>query len=82
MLLSEVDHLRDFFSGCVLKNAGGRINSMAELQERARTVATQCGAEADHPLLQLVDDLCQEGDRIVDDAKKEHMDLLQQVGWF
>lgn len=37
---------------------------------------------ADHPLIQLVEELCREGERITDEAKKDKEDLRQQVSFY
>lgn len=50
---------------------------MAELQERARNMLSEGCSKS--PLLNLVEELCTEGDRIIGDAKKDHDDLVQQV---
>lgn len=54
--------------------------TLAELREKARAIVSETPGGDEHPLLQLVEDLCREGDRLTDDAKKEHDDLVRQVG--
>lgn len=56
--------------------------TMAELLEKARVAAAECGAASDHPLLQLVEDVCREGERLAEEARKEQKDLLQQVNFW
>lgn len=82
MLLCEKERLLDAFGTFISNNAGGNVVTMAELLERARAVAAECGAANDHPLLQLVEDVCREGERLAEEARKEQKDLLQQVIFF
>lgn len=60
---------------------GDRIATLTELQDRARSMVAECATSADHPLLQLVEELCREGDRITEEAKNDHEDLRQQVSF-
>lgn len=53
--------------------------TLAELQEKARAIVSESSDGQEHPLFQLVEDLCREGDRLTEDAKKEHDDLVRQV---
>lgn len=53
--------------------------TFAELQEKARGIISEWELEADNPVLVLLEDLCKEGDRITEEAKRDHEDLLQQV---
>ncbi|KAF5306240.1 hypothetical protein FQA39_LY08938 [Lamprigera yunnana] len=58
---------------------GERIAILGELQDRARNMVVECASGADHPLLELVEELCREGSRISEEAKNEHEDLQQQI---
>lgn len=58
---------------------GGKIANLAELQDKARTLVADWKNGSDHPLIQLVEELCREGERITDEAKKDKEDLRQQV---
>ncbi|GJQ85464.1 hypothetical protein Trydic_g23887 [Trypoxylus dichotomus] len=58
---------------------GGKIANLAELQERARSLVAEWKNGADHPLIQLVEELCREGERITEEAKRDKEDLRQQV---
>ncbi|KAK9719890.1 Pericentrin-AKAP-450 domain of centrosomal targeting protein [Popillia japonica] len=58
---------------------GGKIGNLADLQERARMLVAEWKNGADHPLIQLVEELCREGERITDEAKKDKEDLRQQI---
>ncbi|KRT80804.1 hypothetical protein AMK59_6020, partial [Oryctes borbonicus] len=49
---------------------GGKIANLAELQEKARTLVAEWKNGADHPLIQLVEELCREGERITEEAKR------------
>lgn len=53
--------------------------TLIELREKARNLVAECGTNTDNPLLQLIDDLCKEGDTIIDEEQKEKEDLKQQV---
>lgn len=56
--------------------------TFAELQEKARGIISEWELETDNPVLVLLEDLCKEGDRITEEAKRDHEDLLQQVSDF
>ncbi|KAK5641438.1 hypothetical protein RI129_009985 [Pyrocoelia pectoralis] len=56
-----------------------RIAVLGELQERARSMVLECASTANHPLLELVEELCSEGNRVTEEAKNEHHDLQQQI---
>lgn len=58
---------------------GDGRETFAELQERARAVISEWETEGDNPILVLLEDLCKEGDRMTEEAKKDHDDLVQQV---
>lgn len=53
--------------------------TFAELQEKARMLISEWEMETDNPVLVLLEDLCKEGDRISEEAKRDHEDLIQQV---
>lgn len=53
--------------------------SLGELQERARILVAESGINSNHALVQLIDELCKEGDRILEEAYRDREDLLQQV---
>ncbi|PNF22692.1 hypothetical protein B7P43_G07122 [Cryptotermes secundus] len=57
-----------------------RLHNMAQLQDKARSVLSE-RAFGDHksPHLKLIEELCQEGDRLSEEARKERDDLQQQV---
>ncbi|XP_022916668.2 early endosome antigen 1 isoform X1 [Onthophagus taurus] len=57
----------------------GKIGNLIELQEKARNLAAEWKSGADHPLLELIEELCREGERIDDESKKEKRDLIQQI---
>ncbi|XP_012253145.2 A-kinase anchor protein 9 isoform X3 [Athalia rosae] len=55
--------------------------SSSQLQERVRTVLSNGGGDNSY-LLQLIEDLCRQGDKVADEARKEKEDLqLQQVSF-
>lgn len=56
--------------------------SFFELQERARALIAEWDLDADNPILILLEDLCKEGDKITEEARRDHEDLIQQVGFF
>ncbi|XP_046436296.1 nuclear mitotic apparatus protein 1-like isoform X3 [Neodiprion fabricii] len=54
--------------------------NLSQLQERVRTVISNGGGENSY-LLQLIEDLCRQGDKAADEAKKEKEDLQLQVSF-
>lgn len=62
------------------QSLGKKPSTLVELQERARSLVTECGSNTDPALIQLLEDLCREGDRITEEAKSDREDLQQQVG--
>lgn len=68
-----------FFFGNVILCVG---ETFAELQEKARGIVAEWELEADNPFLVLLEDLCKEGDRIREEARRDREDLIQQVSWF
>ncbi|XP_060522481.1 myosin-11-like isoform X2 [Cylas formicarius] len=56
---------------------GDATAALETLQERARSLAT--ASNADPVLLQLIEELCQAGSRLVESAYRERCDLLQQA---
>lgn len=58
---------------------GGNQVSFLELQEKARSLISEWELETDNPVLVLLEDLCKEGDRIMEEAKRDREDLTQQV---
>ncbi|XP_069680061.1 A-kinase anchor protein 9-like isoform X4 [Periplaneta americana] len=57
-----------------------RLQNMAQLQDKARTVLSERASDLQKsPHLQLIEELCQEGDRLSEEARKEREDLQQQV---
>ncbi|XP_046753841.1 centromere-associated protein E-like isoform X2 [Diprion similis] len=65
------------------EESGGDVTTenLSQLQERVRTVISNGGGENSY-LLQLIEDLCRQGDKAADEAKKEKEDLqLQQVSF-
>ncbi|KAF5283599.1 hypothetical protein FQR65_LT13805 [Abscondita terminalis] len=61
------------------RSLGERIAILGELQDRARSMVLECANNANHPLLELVEDLCREGSRVSEEAKNEHQDLQHQI---
>lgn len=53
--------------------------TLSELKERARKLVTNLGTNANQSVIQLIEELCIEGDRITEEAKRDHDDLNQQV---
>lgn len=56
--------------------------SFLELQEKARALISEWDLDTDNPVLVLLEDFCKEGDRITEEAKRDHEDLIQQVRIF
>ncbi|KAG7207902.1 hypothetical protein KM043_009495 [Ampulex compressa] len=54
------------------------LHDFSQLQEKARHVLSNGGGDCSY-LLQLIEELCRQSDRLMDDAKKEKEDLQQQV---
>lgn len=60
---------------------GNRIVCLAELQHRARAFIAET-QDSGHPWMILLEELCRESDKIMEDSKKDHEDLVQQVSEF
>ncbi|XP_066992619.2 golgin subfamily A member 4 isoform X2 [Anabrus simplex] len=57
-----------------------RLENLAQLQDKARTVMSKRSASPeDSPYLQLLEEICHEGDRLTEEARREREDLQQQV---
>ncbi|XP_020284219.1 A-kinase anchor protein 9-like isoform X3 [Pseudomyrmex gracilis] len=53
------------------------LQDLSQLQEKARHVLSNGGGDTSY-LLQLIEELCRQNDKLVDDAKREREDLQQQ----
>ncbi|KAL0122164.1 hypothetical protein PUN28_007126 [Cardiocondyla obscurior] len=54
------------------------LQDFSQIQEKARHVLSNGGGDASY-LLQLIEELCRQYDKLIDDARKEREDLQQQV---
>ncbi|XP_014473124.1 PREDICTED: A-kinase anchor protein 9-like isoform X2 [Dinoponera quadriceps] len=54
------------------------LQDFSQLQEKARHVLSNGGGDASY-LLQLIEELCRQNDKLMDDARKDKEDLQQQV---
>ncbi|XP_067211849.1 golgin subfamily A member 4-like isoform X3 [Linepithema humile] len=54
------------------------LQDFSQVQEKARHVLSNGGGDASY-LLQLIEELCRQNDKLMDDARKEREDLQQQV---
>ncbi|XP_025158189.1 pericentrin isoform X3 [Harpegnathos saltator] len=54
------------------------LQDLSQLQEKARHVLSNGGGDTSY-LLQLIEELCRQNDKLLDDAKKDKEDLQQQV---
>ncbi|KAL2713201.1 golgin subfamily A member 4-like isoform X1 [Vespula squamosa] len=54
------------------------LQDFSQLQEKARHVLSNGGGEGSY-LLQLIEELCTQSDKLMEDARKEKEDLQQQV---
>lgn len=53
--------------------------ALSELQEKAKLLISEHPNGVDPAFVQLIDDLCREGELIIEESKKEQEDLKQQV---
>ncbi|XP_029163960.1 A-kinase anchor protein 9-like isoform X2 [Nylanderia fulva] len=53
------------------------LQDFSQVQEKARHVLSNGGGDASY-LLQLIEELCRQNDKLIDDARKEREDLQQQ----
>lgn len=58
---------------------GDTMQTLLDLQDKARNVLSNSRTSADPLLLGLIEDLCQICERIKEESKREKLDLLQQV---
>ncbi|XP_049849685.1 A-kinase anchor protein 9-like isoform X10 [Schistocerca gregaria] len=56
-----------------------QLENMAKLQDKARSVISDSTDERNSPYLHLIEELCREGDRLTEEARKEREDLQLQV---
>lgn len=79
--LIESGHKEIVSEGYGEKVTTNRRNSITfgELQEKARTFIAEWVSEADNPVLLLLEDFCKEGDKIMEEKRREREDLMQQV---
>ncbi|KAL0122153.1 hypothetical protein PUN28_007126 [Cardiocondyla obscurior] len=54
------------------------LQDFSQIQEKARHVLSNGGGDASY-LLQLIEELCRQYDKLIDDARKEREDLQQQI---
>lgn len=70
-----------------MKGLGAPRMAFGELQEKAKAllnssaaaVPTETSNTSAAQLLQFIEDFCREGDRVVDENKKDRVDLQKQV---
>ncbi|XP_076270535.1 uncharacterized protein LOC143202700 isoform X3 [Rhynchophorus ferrugineus] len=55
------------------------MRTLANLQEKARTMLTQTTSSTDPNVLQLIEELCRVGEKIKQEATKEKNEMLQQI---
>nr|CAH7720570.1 unnamed protein product [Callosobruchus chinensis] len=65
--------------GAALKSLGDAMATLSELQDKARNLLAGSRATADPDLLQLMEGLCEVGERIKEESKRERDDLMLQV---
>ncbi|VEN34273.1 unnamed protein product [Callosobruchus maculatus] len=65
--------------GAALKNLGDAIATLSELQDKARNLLAGSRATADPDLLHLMEGLCEVGERIKEESKRERDDLILQI---
>ncbi|XP_077272037.1 uncharacterized protein LOC143902746 isoform X1 [Temnothorax americanus] len=53
------------------------LQDLSQVQEKARHVLSNGGGDVSY-LLQLIEELCRQNDKLIDDARKEREDLQQQ----
>ncbi|XP_018057885.1 PREDICTED: A-kinase anchor protein 9-like isoform X4 [Atta colombica] len=54
------------------------LQDFSQVQEKARHVLSNGGGDISY-LLQLIEELCRQNDKLIDDARKEREDLQQQI---
>ncbi|XP_018308232.1 A-kinase anchor protein 9 isoform X3 [Mycetomoellerius zeteki] len=54
------------------------LQDFSQIQEKARHVLSNGGGDISY-LLQLIEELCRQNDKLIDDARKEREDLQQQI---
>ncbi|XP_050446961.1 A-kinase anchor protein 9-like isoform X3 [Cataglyphis hispanica] len=54
------------------------LQDFLQVQEKAKHVLSNGGGDASY-LLQLIEELCRQNDKLIDDSKKEREDLQQQI---
>lgn len=72
-----------------MKGLGAPRMAFSELQEKAKALLNSSATSSAVPnvsnttsaaqLLQFIEDFCREGDRVVDENKKDRVDLQKQV---
>ncbi|XP_035892556.1 pericentrin isoform X2 [Anopheles stephensi] len=79
----RVEFSEGYGTNALLPTAQRVHNSFVELQERAKALLGSTGAdqtiEDSSMLLQLVEDFCREGERYLEDGKRDRMDLQSQI---
>ncbi|XP_049819038.1 centromere-associated protein E-like isoform X3 [Aethina tumida] len=67
------------YGDCGQQGIGDTMQTLLDLQDKARNVLSNSRTSADPLLLGLIEDLCQICERIKEESKREKLDLLQQV---
>ncbi|XP_049296882.1 A-kinase anchor protein 9 isoform X2 [Anopheles funestus] len=81
----RVEFSEGYGTNALLPTAQRVNNSFVELQERAKVLLGSAGTGPDQTvednsmLLQLVEDFCREGERYLEDEKRDRMDLQSQI---
>uniref|UniRef100_A0A182T422 Uncharacterized protein n=1 Tax=Anopheles maculatus TaxID=74869 RepID=A0A182T422_9DIPT len=81
----RVEFSEGYGTNALLPTAQRVNNSFVELQERAKALLGSAEPGADQTiednsmLLQLVEDFCREGERYLEDGKRDRMDLQSQI---
>ncbi|XP_053679197.1 pericentrin [Anopheles nili] len=81
----RVEFSEGYGTNALLPTAQRINNSFVELQERAKVLLSNAAAGGDQTiqdnstLLQLVEDFCREGERCIDDGKRDRIDLQLQI---
>uniref|UniRef100_A0A182JV81 Uncharacterized protein n=1 Tax=Anopheles christyi TaxID=43041 RepID=A0A182JV81_9DIPT len=81
----RVEFSEGYGTNALLPTAQRVNNSFVELQERAKLLLGSTSTSTDHTiednsmLLQLVEDFCREGERYLEDGKRDRMDLQLQI---
>ncbi|CAH1963292.1 unnamed protein product [Acanthoscelides obtectus] len=65
--------------GAALRSLGDAMATLGELQDKARSLLAGSRATADPALLQLMEGLCEVGERIKEESKKDRDDLILQI---